>query len=445
VRRGIFCPRAMEPTKSTPGRKQTNIWIFEGPAAFEEVGKADGFWNWAVAGLPKSADDLEILGGGRGGVNEMREAHTDLVNHFGLLRLSFGSGETCTTKWVYVRMHPRDDGSKGRTQSSAQAAEMAESMEKQISSYCHAPMAAAVDISSLEEFTVECFIKALVEASPDEAANFTVEAYETAVQEQLEACFVDEEDEEERETEQVLVDLMKEVPEPLDEESKPILSNEAAPPEPEPDEMLPTETELARQRKPLRLYGKGDYVQVLTTAGVWHDDGVIIAVIDEQGLHDGFRIPAGSMKAQYSGGRKFKWVTPLQAEEFLKASDRPRAPPPKLGNLYKETHNFFSEWHIRHFQLNKGFLLWWLSAEAARAGAKPNGVVSLLGLVCADKDTTFKLRTYSTKGVIYRFDASTQKECKEWIESLRKHADYVILFKEHMKAQRAGRKPGGKR
>lgn len=79
---------------------------------------------------------------------------------------------------------------------------------------------------------------------------------------------------------------------------------------------------------------------------VWHDDGVIIEVIDEACKRDGFALPAGSMKAQYNNGRRYKWVTPVQAKDFLKKSTRPVPPPPLTGELFKETHNFITEWHV---------------------------------------------------------------------------------------------------
>lgn len=414
---------SMLPTATEKARKRANTWVFSGEEAVHEVAKYDGFWDWVML-MPE--EELSVRGGGRGGILEMAEARADIPHHFGLLRMCFGELEK--TKWIQVSTcvpTESEDAKLVRQDSFAKACEMISPMNAKISTYAN--VAVSVSLNRAEEFTPEFLIEKLCEAFPEEKEHLTMRAYLQAREVATRAHLEDDEDEEDAEDTNILNEMMLEAPQALE-----MSGDQKASLEVEEDK------ELVKQRKPMRLYSRGDYVQVYSNAAnSWHDDGVIIEVTEEKAMRDGFSIPAGSMKAQYSGGRRFKWVTPTQSAEFLKPSLRPVAPPPMTGDIFKETHNFFSEWHVRHFQLNKGFLQWWHNAEQAKAGAPPNRTISLMGLVIADSGSCFKVRSASTKGVIYRFDAKTQENCQRWVASIRKHWEYVVAMKEHMRTQRS--------
>jgi len=301
-----------------------------------------------------------------------------------------------------------------------QAIAKAPAMEAAICKY--AQLSCRVQITSKSDCTPEFVIQYLQKVANFDADAFTLQEYKAAMEEFRQQNPVDEEEEE---VQMVACRLVS--------ERAPAASEAPPAPEPEADS---TESTL-KQRKPMKLYKKGDAVLVYSNAAqVWHDDGVIIEVIDEACKRDGFALPAGSMKAQYNNGRRYKWVTPVQAKDFLKKSTRPVPPPPLTGELFKETHNFITEWHVRHFELSKGFLQWWMTADDARTGARPNGVVSLLGLQMRVLETVFSLRTSSTKGVIYSFDATTEEGVAKWTDHLSKHAAYCEEMRAHLAQQK---------
>jgi len=63
-----------------------------------------GVWNWVLVG--PDAEDLPLVGGGSGSVDEMRDCakeHEDIVM-FGLLRLVFGVGRLKRTKYAFVHL-----------------------------------------------------------------------------------------------------------------------------------------------------------------------------------------------------------------------------------------------------------------------------------------------------------------------------------------------------
>jgi len=76
-----------------------------GREALAGVSKAGrGSWNWTLIG--PDPQELPLLGGGSGSVDEMRlcaAQHMDLVM-FGLIRLSFGIGRLQRTKFVFVHL-----------------------------------------------------------------------------------------------------------------------------------------------------------------------------------------------------------------------------------------------------------------------------------------------------------------------------------------------------
>merc|ERR1719203_1317401 len=172
-------------------------------------------------------------------------------------------------------------------------------MEEIIGQY--ARIALKTEITSMEDCTVEYFCSRLASVSEADADDLTVENYELGLEEFRRDHGLSEI---EQEKEEALAAMMENIPSTL-------------------QSSFVEETELtedpARQRKPMKLYRMGDYVQVYSNAtGAWHDDGIVIEVLKDAGRFDGFLLAAGSMKAQYCNGRRFKWVTPVQAEDFLK-------------------------------------------------------------------------------------------------------------------------------
>merc|ERR1719469_1746145 len=94
----------------------------------------------------------------------------------------------------------------------------------------------------------------------------------------------------------------------------------------------------------------------------WMLDAEIVDVVRESCVIDGFQVRAGSMKVEYANGARYKWVAPQQVEQELRPSPRPRPPNPMVGMLSKMAHGWWiTMWHDRYFELNKGFLQWWVT------------------------------------------------------------------------------------
>merc|ERR1712151_921951 len=124
---------------------------------------------------------------------------------------------------------------------------------------------------------------------------------------------------------------------------------------------------------------------------------------------------------------------PHQMEQFLKMSERPTPPAPMMGELYKETHNLITEWHVRHAELNKGFMQWWQTSDDARSGLRPTRVAVLLGMkLKVETDTSFSFSTASTKGAVYSFDATQPQGMQRWVRALEHHAQYCEQLQEHL-------------
>lgn len=157
----------------------------------------------------------------------------------------------------------------------------------------------------------------------------------------------------------------------------------------------------------------------------WHDDGVVVEVLLTSCVHDGLSLSIGTIRVQYGKFKCFEWIAPEGAGKFLRPSDRPAPPPALIGDLSKETHDWiFTEWHVRHFELNRGLLQWWMCVEDAKRGVKPNGSFALLDFQMLPKGTAFLVRTASSKGTTYHFDAGAPENAQRWFTALRLHADY---------------------
>lgn len=195
-----------------------------------------------------------------------------------------------------------------------------------------------------------------------------------------------------------------------------------------------------RQRKKVKMFGKGDVCEVFSVKhGKWFLDAEITETTDESCYLDGFRVVAGSMKIIYDNGTRFKWVAPHEMEELVRESPRPRPPEPLVGQLTKEQHFWFlTNWTKMYFELQKGFLQWWRTKEDAGNGGKALGSVYLLGLQLQDEDATFKVRTESSEGAVHAFQADSAEEVARWVEALWVHAGYCEEVSDFYEAKVGG-------
>lgn len=195
-------------------------------------------------------------------------------------------------------------------------------------------------------------------------------------------------------------------------------------------------TPAAAAPAPVPEYKRGDLLFVYSNAAsTWMDDGIVVLVLEEAAEHDGLKLPKGSVKIQYNNRRQFKWVTPAQNKQYLRPSKRPVPPPTLLGELMKETHNWITQWHVRYFELSKGYLQWWMSSDDARSGVVPNGSLSLTGLEMSVQETVLHIRTASSKGVIYAFDATTVESSSKWSEMMKQHEAYCRSMHQYLTQQ----------
>lgn len=206
---------------------------------------------------------------------------------------------------------------------------------------------------------------------------------------------------------------------------------------------------VERQREKVKLYQPGDVVEIYSEKdGKWMADGEVEEVTSETIQRDGYIIRAGSMKVTYCNGMRYKWISAAHMEQYLRPSPRPRPPDPLVGELLKETHSWFSTWWEECYcELNKGFLMWWDSVQAAQNGYKPTGSLYLLGLdfraECKTDKTgnqahVMKLRSASSHGALYTFKHAGGETLSEWTETLWAHAGYCEEADEFYKARGAG-------
>lgn len=108
---------------------------------------------------------------------------------------------------------------------------------------------------------------------------------------------------------------------------------------------------------------------------------------EEDGVHDGCKLAAGSVKVLYNNSKTFKWILPSQFKSMLRVSSRPSAPYALAGQLLKQTHNWITTWHLRHFEVSRGYLQWWATVDDANAGKSDGtwacgGRVARAGSIC---------------------------------------------------------------
>jgi len=201
-----------------------------------------------------------------------------------------------------------------------------------------------------------------------------------------------------------------------------------------------TDNTLSRQRKRMKLFAKGDVVEVYSmNQNKWFVDAEVVEVVKESAVRDGHRVSAGSMKVVYQNGTRFKWVGAHEMDQYLRASGRPKHPEPLMGELQKETYFFFvTRWFKLYFELHKGFLQWWNKQEEAKVSAQPVASIYLLGLQLQQEGASFKLRADSTKGAVFAFQADTEEEATKWVEALWLQAEYCTEVHDFHRAQTGG-------
>jgi len=137
---------------SMPGH-QSFMPFTSGRDALQAIAENRGPWNWVL--VKPNPDTMELVTGGAGSVDEMREcllSHKDVVL-FGLIRLGFGAGRLKRTKHVLV--HAVGDlvpiVTRGRM-----AAERSK-MEFGVRGFAHCPV--TFEVSRAQEFTLEAVIE----------------------------------------------------------------------------------------------------------------------------------------------------------------------------------------------------------------------------------------------------------------------------------------------
>mmetsp|Transcript_4096 Transcript_4096/g.10106 ORF Transcript_4096/g.10106 Transcript_4096/m.10106 type:complete len:440 (+) Transcript_4096:45-1364(+) len=392
--------------------------FFNGEEALREVARPDGLWNWALVG--PDPDKLPLSGGGSGSIEEMQDHLGAQAISFGLLRMTFGTGHTAKTKFIYIHASNIDDENAHifSMRERSQALAKAPLMERAVQKFHQAQV--KVEITRAGECTLEHILEKLIKVSFHDQAFLTPEKFEEAMKAFREAHPVTQEEQEKEEEAVKLIEELAPAPENH---------------EPEPEEQPPKEEEptITKVRKKVRVFKPGDLVLVWSEhTASWNDDGEVVETLQEPSSHHGVQLNPGSMKVVYANGKRFKWVDPQHAQMLLKPSKRPPAPPFKSGNLEKETHSIFTEWHVRYFELSKGFLSWWKSYEDMSKGKKPTGAIPLLALSLRVEGNFFRFWTGATKGTMFSLGASSTEEANEWARAMMDHSHYVQAMRDHL-------------
>jgi len=223
--------------------------IFSGEEALAEVAKDDGLWNWALVGPDPEA--LPLSGGGLGSVDEMRGAVGKHAHSFGLLRMTFSTSGSISHKWMFIHASDPIDSGNYSAVERGKAMGMEPVMDKAIHRFV--AVAGKVHVQSKEECTVEHLVGELRSIVGGMAAdNITVENFNAAVLAHKEANPQIEEAEKIKEEKAKTIEQLV-TPSPA-----------AVAPEAEVGavDMVREET---RQRKRVKLYAKGDLVDVYSS------------------------------------------------------------------------------------------------------------------------------------------------------------------------------------
>lgn len=198
-------------------------------------------------------------------------------------------------------------------------------------------------------------------------------------------------------------------------------------------------SELPRQRQRLKVFRKGDDVDVFSFSRQrWHHDGEVTHVATESCTIGSTQVWAGSMRVLYDHKQRFKWVAPQEMEKMLRRSVRPRAPGQVVGSLLRKQEYWLStEWPTAHLKLRKGCLQVWNTAEEAIAGVKPDITVDVSGLVETSVEGTC-LHMWSNNGQesTLCFRATAEEVVASWEQALWEHFDYlgrISAFEEEEK------------
>jgi len=446
--------------------------ISTGIEALHSVAKEAGLWNWVLVGADPKA--LPLAGGGSGGVEEMSACLTALGDAVlgGLLRVEFckKASKQFTSKWVMVFITLDGENTMSAVLRGKANAKRG-CMEKAIGEYCKV-VSGTMQITHLEDFALDSVIalvkksaiidgeyvrpeyfppepideEALREGAPDEpvaeapAADATetcefVESVPQSAAPEEEEEVAEDEEEKAVEAAVVQVEDLPEAPAEASEDAAAAASQEAASQE-ATGGYVKTDAPEAAASKPKRREGdgwfkQGDFVDIFSESEKkWFTDGVIEEIRWETSTTpDGKTLPEGCAKVVYSNGQRGKWLHPdvLYNKNVVQASIKPTS---FKGFLKKETHNILSEWHVRYFELRNGYLSWWITVDDAKKGVKPQCTLELVGLELkvATSSALLSIRTASSRGVVYNFDAKTgplQSPIDDWLAAFKQHAAFA--------------------
>jgi len=373
--------RAMA-TKTVTGGDDEEV---DGWQGIEKVTDADGDWDWVlVSSDPKR---MPLLGGGGGGVEELRKAlEKESIAH-GILRMEFHMDSEPFVKLVHISALMNSANQREL----AKGRKVVEYMTKEFEKH---GVSVTLPMLAPDECNLPNICDRLRILSPKDVNEISLESYRPR-----------------RET-----------------------GNTSAGKKGAHFDVDDLEGDGgSKQRQKTKAYKVGDAVEVYSAdKEQWLDDGHVILVLEEAGSYDTYKLPAGAIKVQYGGGKRFKWVLVNQIEKFLRPSQRPAPPAPMMGDLYKQTTNFVADWHVRHTEINMGFMQWWSKQDDARDGIKPKTVAALLGLEMKTTGTQFTISTASTKGEKFTFDATTAEGMRRWTRTLQKHAEYCEDLRKYL-------------
>lgn len=405
-------------------RAAQEVAFFTGEDAILEVIKDDGAWNWVLIG--PDPETLPLSGGGPLGIDEMQGALGNMSHSFGLLRMSFGVGADNVTKWLFIHAVDEDNNAGASRMERGQAAAMEPQMEEAIRKFV--PFSAKVNIQSREDCTVDVMLEKLTSVvNVMDSAMLTKENFNASFQDYLDKH---PDLKEKVQKQQKHAKQLETVAAPRSEAAS--LEAEQQPVGDEPS--------LRRQRTKVKLYAKGDVVEVYSVNHKkWFLDAEIIDVVRETAYFEGVRVSAGSMKIAYDNGTRYKWVAPHEASEVIRESTRPRPPDVMVGDMFKEQNLLIlTRWQKVYIELHKGFLQWWWSQDDAKNAKPPVGSTYLLGLQQQDMAEVFKLRTESSNGAVFAFQAPSLEECVNWVDALWAHAGYCEEVAEFYEAKLGG-------
>merc|ERR1712087_896740 len=147
------------------------------------------------------------------------------------------------------------------------------------------------------------------------------------------------------------------------------------------------------------------------------------------------------MGVRYFHGKRSKWVPAGLVKEQLRPSTGNRPPRSRIGVLKVQQHKFYNtEWVGYHVELNKGYLQWWETEAKAKKGHKPEGWLYLLGLQVEVEGLNFLMRTTTTSGAVYTFQAESQKDAETWYSALFEHETFCESKREESEREAAKKK-----